>query len=373
VFFRFIFVGKEEEAILGVVEELEATSPSSNTVVSAIAVPLAQTQASSDMPMVVHGAIDSSMSTPSFTSPTISSAPKTYIRLTSARTSEGSEFWWPTTVKSGIAWSAVVFIAHGCKQKQAAPSWWDMPIEREVLLYLHERRFLPVTSLPYATCWTDKDEALVLLIEQYVFRELNLTDNVPLFAIGLTNGGKFIEKMASKMQTQPALSAFALMNAGIWRDVAKLRYPPVLFVAMARNSELCVQNQATVAALQSQGLRAEFLVAEPRPLSNDFFWKLGQVLSLDESERYYSALLAGKFLWPGSSILLDDALFGRDAGPIKNLTRHVLPRLASSIDASFKTTDLAQLLSIAWGGYGATEEFCREIVDFFLNAATKNL
>ena len=246
-----------------------------------------------------------------------------------------------------------------------------MPVEREVLWHLLERKLLPVTSLPNSTCWTDKDEASVLFIQQHVFRELNLTSE-PLFAMGLANGGKFLERMASKAAHKvPIISAFAMINAGIWRDVAKLRYPPVMFIAMARNSELCLRNQVVVAALQDQGMKAKFLVAEPRPLSRDFFWLVGQALSLADSARYYDALMEGKFLWPGSSILLDDALFGRDAGPIKNLTRHVLPHLAPAIDTSFKCTAIAQLLSVAWGSYGATEEFTNEMIDFFLASLPK--
>ena len=279
----------------------------------------------------------------------------------------------------------VVILAHTCKMRPQA--WWakdaetcpdciGMPAERELVRMLVFHGYLPVAVSPVANrrssgCWADGDKDVVLSIVGQVFRTMNATSGTPLFALGIANGAIFVERLASAPAVQRGhwnISAAALMNGGIWRAVDERAslYPPLLFVCMSRNADLCSHNNGTVARLNSLGAVAHQVALEPRPVTPTYFHDVGRVLSVGDSERLYASLVKSQLLWPGSGIFTEDPLFGSYRESFKRIVAQALPHIVPAVDSfRYPTSPLAQLLSLSWGFKETSDEGGEAIVDWF--------
>ena len=268
----------------------------------------------------------------------------------------------------------VVLLAHGCKVKasvwwprdaQSCPDCQGMPVEREIIRHLVHRGYVPVTLSPWVNrkgsqCWADSDKNVALDVVSRVYHSLNLSNTTPFYALGIANGAIFVERMAcSSLLSRGGrnISAIVMMNGGIWHNVDDKTYPPVLFLCMARNSDLCLHNNQTMTKLQARGALVKQVVFEPRPVLPSFFHTVGNVLSLPESERLHAAFLKANLLWPGSHIFIEDPLFGSYAQNIKKIVTATFPNIVPAIDTlKYPNSPLAQLMSLSWGFKETTEE-----------------
>ena len=279
----------------------------------------------------------------------------------------------------------VVLLAHTCKSRPEAwfprdaatcPACLGMPMEREIVRKMVFRGFVPVAVAPAALkkssqCWSDGDHKAVLAVVAAVYRRLQVSPSaVPLFALGVANGAIFLERLAASSPVSRGfwnISAFAMMNGGIWRAVDDKRYPPILFLCMARNSDLCLHNNSTMSALRKRGMVSEQFAFEPRPLTPSFFSDAGRVLTPTDSERLYRAVDQAQLIWPGSGIFVEDPLFGSYRDTVRAIVQRTLPHVVPSQDSfRFPNSPLAQLLSLSWGFREVTDEDTDKMLDWFV-------
>ena len=297
---------------------------------------------------------------------------------------EKTEYYLPADAgkASADAVQGVVLLAHGCKFK--ASVWWPrdegcpecqgMPAEREIVRDLVRHGLVPVSLAPIANrkssqCWADGDKNIALEVVSRVYHSLNLSHTTPFYALGIANGAIFVERMACSSLTARGgrnISAIAMMNGGIWHGVEDKTYPPLLFLCMSRNSDLCSHNNQTMHKLRGRGAEVRQVTFEPRPVTPDYFHAVGKVLPLHDSMRLQASLLQSSLLWPGSLIFIEDPLFGSYAQNIKKLVVAALPNLVPALDSfKYPNSPLAQLFSLSWAFKETTEEASGEIVRWF--------
>lgn len=284
--------------------------------------------------------------------------------------------------------SGVVLLIHTCKVKPHV--WWQwnqppsqsplnpspsplgMPVEKEIVKLLTFNGYIPIAMAPVANrrssqCWADGDKNIVLQVTGQVYRSLNLTSAVPLYALGIANGAIFVERMAAggpETRGYWNISAVSLMNGGVWRSIDKA-YPPLLFISMARNADLCSHNNRTLTALRQRGVDSAQVAVLPRPMSANYF-TLGRVLSGADSERLFRAIRGESLLWPGSDIFIEDPLFGTTRAAIKRIVQQTLPHVVPAVDSfKFPGSPLAQLFSLSWGYKETTEEGTMAMIEWF--------
>ena len=114
--------------------------------------------------------------------------------------------------------------------------------------------------------------------------------------------GNYAESMGNTFRTK--FSAMCLMNSGIWHKNMKApAFPPVAFLDLARNGELCAHNNITVQVLHSKNIPATQFYSDPRPITKDYF---APIMSVNESYLYHEELAKAGFLWPFNGVLLKD-------------------------------------------------------------------
>lgn len=295
---------------------------------------------------------------------------------------EKTEYYLPAAAGNDGPVRGVVLLAHGCKFR--ASVWWPrdegcpecqgMPVERELVRVLVKHGLVPVSLAPIANrrssqCWADGDKTVALEVVSRVYHSLNLSHATPFYALGIANGAIFVERMACSSAAARGgrnISAIVMMNGGIWHGVEDKTYPPVLFLCMARNSDLCSHNNQTMHKLHARGAVVRQATFEPRPVTAEYFHSVGKVLPRHDSARLQASLLQANLLWPGSLIFIEDPLFGSYAQSIRKLVAAALPNVVPALDSfKYPNSPLAQLFSLSWGFKETTEEAAGEIIRWF--------
>jgi hypothetical protein len=234
------------------------------------------------------------------------------------------EFIWqpPTQRSQHPGGGGIVFIAHACKR---LPNEWfsatpdcplcdPMPIQVNLVNVLRRNGFSVMTMSPVenpAKCWHQNDRKQVGQAMKYVRDATvgfygSVDRKPPMYAIGVENGGVFLGNYAESLGLTFAtkFSAILLMNSGIWHmNMKAATFPPVAFLDLARNGDLCSHNNVTMFKLREKGIPSIQFYSDPRPVSEDYFTP---VMSLNQSKAYHTELAKADFLWPYNSVLLKD-------------------------------------------------------------------
>lgn len=233
--------------------------------------------------------------------------------------------WMPATARSvKNPQGGIVFIAHACKRlpiewfpmSEFCPTCRPLPIQESITTALRQHGYSVVVVAPVENlnkCWHQNDRKFVGLAVQYVLEATFGPDNrnIPMYAIGIENGGVFLGNSAESLGNtyRTKFSAMALMNAGIWHMNMKAnQFPAVMFIDLARNGELCNHNNLTMYGIRAKDIPAVQYYSDPRPVSPDYFVS---IMSLQQSQALHGELKEAGLIWPASHVLLKDPTLER--------------------------------------------------------------
>lgn len=228
---------------------------------------------------------------------------------------------WSPPAKGGPI-NGVILLLHGCSAHHLY-AWYPTsencgncsgrPMEAGIIRELYTHGYATVSTEPFnSKCWNDKkDGAHVAKIISIIFSELNISfATTPLFALGIANAAKFLVNLATETSLFGGyrMAGVICMNGGLWDKPSPVRaYAPMLFIDMARNVELCMQNNLTVHLLKESlpvTTSVEQFTLLPHPMTPTFFSD-ALVLNEEDSQRLFKNLVEDEVLWPGSYILID--------------------------------------------------------------------
>lgn len=286
----------------------------------------------------------------------------------------------------------VILLAHGCDVPVSI--WWmpsqtkycesickGLPAEISLAETFVKSGFAIVSIKPsFSKCWHTNDKVHIAEALKMVYRRLNTTTLVtPLFAFGLTNGGVYLSNNIRSITETYGLkfSGLALMNTGIWhKSYNKHNFPPVLFLCMRRNADLCLHNERTIHLLESKGVRSAQIVVDPMPLHPHVFAQQyincnsNNCISHNESSLLYRVLERQKFLWPNNSLLLKDPNVDQFTQTFRDIAEKEVPSAIPIKDnITSKDSSVYQLLRIAWGFKETSFEVGEGIGGWFLNTS----
>jgi hypothetical protein len=239
---------------------------------------------------------------------------------------------WSPSSKS-VPLKGVVLLLHGCSAQHLY--WWypksatcgncsGRPMEAGIVKSFYQHGYVTISSEPLnSKCWNDrKDMSNIGKIVSTVYTALDIKfKDVPLYGMGIANGAKFVMNLASESSLfgGVAMAGVVCLNGGLWDRPSPVRYySPVLFVDMARNVELCMQNNLTVSVLLAMGHIAKQFTMFPLSIGPTFFSDAGVVTEAD-SRLLQRDLLRDEVIWPGSLILLDSP-FGHTSYKFKDVS-----------------------------------------------------
>jgi hypothetical protein len=230
----------------------------------------------------------------------------------------GINYIWSPAAKS-VPLQGVVLLLHGCSahhlyawfpNSPACSNCSGRPMEAGIIRELYMRGYATVSTEPFnSKCWSDsKDVNNVGKILMTVYGLLHAkVKDVPLYGLGVANGAKFIINMAGEavLFGGVPMAGVVCLNGGLWEKPSPVRYySPILFIDMAKNVDLCMQNNLTVARLKALGRHAEQFTLLPEPFTPTFFSD-ALVLNEDDSRLLYKNLLEEEVIWPRTHILID--------------------------------------------------------------------
>lgn len=245
------------------------------------------------------------------------------------------EFIWQRSVNP-IS-SGVVFIANGCKRSPY--EWWQssrpfcpnctgQPMQVRIVQHLVRAGYSVMTMSTVdqqasdRQCWHRNDRHFITLALRYVYNSLNVSlSQVPLFAIGIENGGVFLSQYAESFHTTYSrmISALCLMNSGIWHESFKPGlYPSVIFIDSPRNEGLINYNERVVAKLVQRNISAVQYVTTKQPVTIGYF--INASMNPHESKLLQHFLFREQFIMPMDRVLVKDPSIERNRIELTQVT-----------------------------------------------------
>eukprot|EP01039_Chlorochromonas_danica_P005025 gene5025-5517_t len=269
-------------------------------------------------------------------------------------------------------------------------SSWALPVESRIARHLLQAGYTVLSLAPYTNrkknkCWHEQDlpyisHAVQRIVSQYSIvthhhptigpsasTTASSISKLPVFALGVFKAGFFLGMHASTLSQKHnlTLTGVIIMNSGIWHsDYSSHPFPPVCFIDMNRNSQVAYHNEKVVADMGKHGLPSVHYSSWPWPLNEEYFANQG-VLDRNASRVLYQTLLAdGRYLWPGSGILMVDPTSNLYAKGFKQMVKSLLPTYVEKDVLNEMHSPLLQVIRMAYGHRETSDEFIREMTQW---------
>jgi len=181
-----------------------------------------------------------------------------------------------------------------------------------------------------------------------------LDPDLPIFALGASNGGAFVLLLARWVQLSAAVCLISSLQDDVLLSIPRL--PPTFFVHMERDVRTAAGVKSNLRLLREQGIAAEALVCGPKQITSSFFTE-----HCDMS----APISAGMAKALGIAGMLDEAGFLKDDPRTSNwrcTLRPLVPVTEDSLEAD--RSPIAEALNVAWGLHEMTAEGCEEALSF---------
>lgn len=172
---------------------------------------------------------------------------------------------------------AIVFLAHGCDGRAA--NFWDksskcahcvgLPEERLITLNALARKFAVIAVSSAGTCWSFKEERVVVkdVIEWWIAKKK--LQSLPLVALGASSGGYFVLILATDVRFS---SIVVMIIEGLYDQMEITgSYPPTLFVHMPKDKSRMQKLERYMILLKAKGVDVAEVKCWEFPLSPNLF------------------------------------------------------------------------------------------------------
>lgn len=265
----------------------------------------------------------------------------------------------------------VLFLAHGCSH--SSTDWWPktgsceectgLPVESSIVREGLNRQFAVLALSSFNRvhkCWGGVDISRSIRAIQYLYDNVLGGDySTPLHLLGGSSGGNFVG-ILSQNPTHPKVSSLCIQISSMHVGDSK-KLPPTMFVIMPKD-QFTMRHVEDINKHISQ---TSVFRAEEKAITPTFFFdhSYGNITE-NISGDIQKALLKAGMLHKSTLKLNEDP---RESS-WREVLQTALPQYIPQFDSLIADRSaISELLNMAWAMHEITDEFTKEMFDFFLS------